>query len=313
MEFKTLGRSGLKVSIAGLGCNNFGAKCDQSESAAIVHRAIDEGLTLFDTADMYSKGTSEEYLGKALKGNRHEVVIATKFRIAMEENPYMQGASRKYITYAVEQSLKRLGTDYIDLYQIHFPDEETPIEETLDALNDLVRAGKVRYIGCSNFAGWQLVEANRIAHEKGLTEFISAQNHYSLLERSIETELVPAARAYGVGILPYFPLACGMLTGKYQRDVAKPNNSRLALRENLWDMFATDANFDIVEKLEKFAKSRDKTILDVAMGWLASQDYIGSVIAGATTPDQVSANIASANWVLSDEEKEEVSLLALKL
>jgi aryl-alcohol dehydrogenase-like predicted oxidoreductase len=213
---------------------------------------------------------------------------------------------------AIEDSLSRLKTDYVDLYQIHFPDDETPIEETLSALNDLVHAGKVRYIGCSNFAGWQLVEANRIAAEQGLTKFISAQNHYSLLERKIESELVPAAKSYGVGILPYFPLACGMLTGKYKRDVAKPNNSRLALRENLGDMFATEENFDITEKLTAFAAERDKSLLDLAIGWLSSQSYIGSVIAGATSPEQIEANIAAANWVLTQEELDEVSLMSFK-
>lgn len=312
MQFKNLGNSGLKVSVAGLGCNNFGAKCDQKETTEIVHKSIDLGLTLFDTANMYSAGKSEELLGNALKGKRDDVIVATKFRVAMGEGPYDGGASRRHIMTAIEDSLSRLQMDYVDLYQIHFPDDETPIEETLDALNDLVHQGKVRYIGCSNFAGWQLVEANRIARERGLTEFISAQNHYSLLERNIEKELVPASRAYGVGILPYFPLACGMLTGKYKRGEAKPNNSRLALRENLGDMFATEENFDILEKLTAFAADRDKTVLDVAIGWLASQDYIGSVIAGATSPSQVEANIAAANWTLTQDEIDEVTLIALK-
>jgi aryl-alcohol dehydrogenase-like predicted oxidoreductase len=312
MQFKNLGNSGLKVSVAGLGCNNFGAKCDQKETSAIVHKAIDLGLTLFDTANMYSKGESEKLLGTALKDKRQDVIVATKFRVPMGDGPYDGGASRRHIMTAVEDSLTRLKTDYIDLYQIHFPDDETPIEETLDALNDLVHAGKVRYIGCSNFAGWQLVEANRIAAEEGLTKFISAQNHYSLLERKIESELVPAAKAYGVGILPYFPLACGMLTGKYKRGEAKPNNSRLALRENLGDMFATEENFDITEKLTAFAGERDKSLLDLAIAWLASQTYIGSVIAGATSPEQIEANVAAANWVLTQEELDEVSLMSFK-
>jgi len=312
MDYKTLGRSGLKVSVAGLGCNNFGAKCDQGETTAIVHKALDLGMTLFDTANMYSAGESEKLLGKALEGHRKDVVVATKFRMSMGDGPYDQGASRRHIMIAVEDSLRRLGTDYIDLYQIHFPDDETPIEETLDALNDLVHSGKVRYIGCSNFSGWQLIEANRIAKERGLTEFISAQNHYSLLERTIEVELVPAARAYNVGILPYFPLACGMLTGKYKRNEDMPENSRLALREGLSDLFATQENFDITEKLEAFAADKGKTLLDVAIGWLASQDYVPSVIAGATTPEQIESNVAAANWKLSDEEISEVSNLSRK-
>lgn len=312
MDYKTLGHSGLKVSVAGLGCNNFGAKCDQAETSAIVHKALDLGLTFFDTANMYSAGQSEKLLGVALDGHRKDIVIATKFRMSMGDGPYDQGASRRHIMIAVEDSLKRLGTDYIDLYQIHFPDDETPIEETLDALNDLAHAGKVRYIGCSNFAGWQLVEANRIAKERGWTEFISAQNHYSLLERTIEQELVPAAKAYGVGILPYFPLACGMLTGKYKRSQPMPNDSRLALREGLSEMFATQENFDITEKLETFAKDKGKTLLDVAIGWLANQDYIPSVIAGATSPQQIASNIEAANWKMSQEEISEVSHLSRK-
>lgn len=312
MHYKNLGHSGLKVSAVGLGCNNFGAKCSQEETTKIVHAAIDHGLTLLDTANMYAGSKSETFLGNSLKNKRDKVVLATKFRVPMGDGPYDGGASRKYIMKAIDESLTRLQMDYVDLYQIHFPDEETPIEETLDALNDLVRQGKVRYIGCSNFAGWQLVEANRIAAERGWTKFISAQNHYSLLERKIEAELVPAAKAYGVGILPYFPLACGMLTGKYKRDEVKPNNSRLALRENLSDMFATEENFDIVEKLTAFAQERGKTILDLAFGWLASQDYIGSVIAGATTPEQVIANIEAGKWILTEDEKTEVSKLAFK-
>ena len=313
MRYVNLGNSGLKVSIAGLGCNNFGAKCDEAATRAVVHKGLDEGLTFFDTADIYSTGASETLLGKALEGKRNDVVIATKFCGPMGKGEYMKGASRRYIMHAVEQSLKRLGTDFIDLYQIHFPDVDTPIEETLVALNDLVRAGKVRYIGCSNFSGWQLVEANRMAAEMGLTEFITAQNHYSLVERNVERELVPACEAYNVSILPYFPLACGLLTGKYRKGEDVPENTRFALRENLGDMFGTDQNYDIVDRLDAFARDRNKTILDAALGWLGSQPSVGSVIAGATTPDQVAQNITAANWELTAEESEEVSLTSLKL
>jgi aryl-alcohol dehydrogenase-like predicted oxidoreductase len=313
MRYINLGNSGLKVSVAGLGCNNFGAKCDEAETRAVVHKGLDHGLTFFDTADIYSKGESETLLGKALEGKRNDVVIATKFCGPMGEGEYRKGASRRYIMQAVEASLSRLGTDYIDLYQIHFPDVDTPIEETLQALNDLVRAGKVRYIGCSNFSGWQLVEANRMARERGLTEFITAQNHYSLVERNVEAELVPACTAYNVSILPYFPLACGLLTGKYKKGEDVPENTRFALRKQLGAMFGTDQNFNIVEKLDSFARARNKTILDVALGWLGSQETVGSVIAGATTSDQIEQNIEAANWVLSSEEKEEVSLSSLKL
>lgn len=313
MKYKNLGTSGLRVSIAGLGCNNFGAKCDEDQTKAVVHKALDEGITFFDTADIYSRGASETLLGKALAGKREEVIVATKFCGPMGDGEFMKGASRRYIMQAVEASLDRLDTDYIDLYQIHFPDVTTPIEETLSALDDLVHAGMVRYIGCSNFSGWQLVEANRMAKEMGLTSFISAQNHYSLVERNVERELVPAAEAYGVSVLPYFPLACGLLTGKYKKDEDAPENTRFALRAQLGDMFGTDQNFDIVDKLDDFARARNKTVLDLALGWLGSQKSVGSVIAGATTSEQIEQNAAGANWELTPEEAEEVSLMSLKL
>ncbi|HUD50464.1 aldo/keto reductase, partial [Parvibaculum sp.] len=292
MRMKTLGKSGLKVSVVGLGCNNFGMKCDQTETDAVVGKALDLGITLFDTADMYGgQGGSETMLGKALGARRKDIVLATKFGLPMGPGGYMQGASRRYIMNAVEASLKRLGTDYIDLYQIHFPDAETPIEETLSALDDLIRAGKVRYVGSSNFTGWQLVEAWYIAEKRGYAKFISAQNHYNLLDRKIETDLVQAANAYGASVLPYFPLASGMLTGKYKRNAAGPNDSRLVMWGERAKSILTDANFDIVEKLEAFAAARGRTILDVAFGWLASQPHVGSVIAGATKPEQVELNV----------------------
>src|SRR5579863_6134457 len=230
MEYRRLGNSGLQVSLAGLGCNNFGMRIDAEQSRAVVHRALDEGITLFDTADIYgNRGQSEEMLGKALGDRRKEIVLATKFGMAMGDGPYMHGGSRRYIAAAVEASLKRLGTDYIDLYQIHQPDTETPQQETLEALTDLVRAGKVRYIGSSNFSGWQTAEAACISRNQGLASYVSAQNHYNLLERRVERELVPACKHFGVGILPYFPLASGLLTGKYQRGAQPPEGTRLAL------------------------------------------------------------------------------------
>lgn len=312
MKFKNLGTSGLRVSIAGIGCNNFGAKCDEAQTKVVVHKALDEGITFFDTADIYSRGSSETLLGKALGGKREEVVIATKFCGPMGDGEYMKGASRRYIMQAVEASLERLGTDYIDLYQIHFPDVTTPIEETLGALDDLVHSGAVRYIGCSNFSGWQLVEANRMAKEMGLTSFITAQNHWSLVERKVEQELIPAAEAYGVSVLPYFPLACGLLTGKYRKGEDVPEGTRFALREQLGAMFGTDENYDVVDKLDAFARNRNKTVLDVALGWLGSHKTSGSIIAGATTADQVEQNAAAANWELSSEESEEISLMTLR-
>jgi aryl-alcohol dehydrogenase-like predicted oxidoreductase len=313
MRFKTLGKSGLKVSVAGLGCNNFGMKCDQAATDAVVHKALDLGITLFDTADVYgNKGGSETLLGKALGPRRKDIVLATKFSLPMGEGDYMKGASRRYIMQAVEASLKRLNTDYIDLYQLHFPDPETPIEETLCALDDLVRSGKVRYIGCSNFAGWQLVEAHWIAASKGLTPFISAQNHYNLLDRKIEFELVPAAKKYGAGILPYFPLASGMLTGKYRRGGNGPEDGRLMLAPGMGKNILTEANFDLVEKVTDFAAARGKTMLDAAIGWLAAQDHVASVIAGATRPDQVEANVKAANWDMTPEERDEIGKLTFR-
>lgn len=312
MRYKNLGTSGLRVSVAGIGCNNFGAKCDEAATKTVVHKALDEGVTFFDTADIYSRGASETLLGKALEGKREEVVIATKFCGPMGDGEYMKGASRRYIMQAVEASLERLDTDYIDLYQIHFPDVNTPIEETLSALDDLVHAGMVRYIGCSNFAGWQLVEANRMAKEMGLTSFITAQNHWSLVERKVENELVPAAEAYGVSVLPYFPLACGLLTGKYRKGEDVPEGTRFALREQLGAMFGTDDNYDVVDKLDAFARDRNKTVLDVALGWLGTHKAIGSVIAGATTADQVEQNAAAADWELSAEEAEEINVMTFK-
>lgn len=313
MRFRTLGKSGLKVSVAGLGCNNFGMKCDQAATDAVVHKALDIGITLFDTADVYgNKGGSETMLGKALGPRRKDIVLATKFSLPMGEGDYMKGASRRYIMQAVEASLKRLNTDYIDLYQLHFPDPETPIEETLCALDDLVRSGKVRYIGCSNFAGWQLVEAHWIAASKGLTPFISAQNHYNLLDRKIEFELVPAAKKYGAGILPYFPLASGMLTGKYRRGGNGPEDGRLMLAPGMGKNILTEANFDLVEKVTDFAAARGKTMLDAAIGWLAAQDHVASVIAGATKPDQVEANVKAANWEMTPEERDEIGKLTFR-
>lgn len=313
MRVKSLGRSGLKVSVVGLGCNNFGMRIDQEMTDKVVGKALDEGITLFDTADAYgNKGGSETMLGKALGARRKDIVLATKFGLPMGEGELMKGASRRYIMNAVEASLKRIGTDYIDLYQVHFPDPETPIEETLRALDDLVTAGKVRYIGCSNFASWQVAESWYIAKELGANKFVSAQNHYNLLDRKIEAELVPAAKAYGASILPYFPLASGMLTGKYKRGMDLPNDGRLTVWGERGKQILSDENFDMVEKLSAFAEARGHSLLDLAFGWLASQPHVASVIAGATKPEQIEANVAAGKWELTAEEIEEVNKISFR-
>lgn len=297
MEYRQLGDSGLTVSVVGLGCNNLGRRLDAARTDAVVNAAVDAGITLFDTADVYhgEHGFSEELLGKALGARRDEVVIATKFGGDMQgvNGPdWGVRGSRRYIRKAVESSLQRLGTDWIDLYQLHVPDPVTPIEETLAALSELVAEGKVRYIGSSQFAGWQVVDADWTARSNGLEHFISAQNRYSLLEREVEDELVPACEHLGLGILPFFPLASGLLTGKYQRDAEPPEGSRLATQpERL-----ARADFDKLEALDIFAAERDLTMIDVAIGGLAAQPAVASVIAGATTPEQITQNVAAGLW-----------------
>jgi aryl-alcohol dehydrogenase-like predicted oxidoreductase len=311
MEYRHLGRSGLQVSAVGLGCNNFGMRCDFDQSKAVVHQALEAGITLFDTADVYGgQGRSEEFLGKILKGNRQDVVIATKFGMKMGEGPHKSGGSRKYIMSAVEDSLRRLDTDYIDLYQMHRPDPETPMEETLRALDDLVRSGKVRYIGNSNYAGWQAAEAHYVAKQANLTPFISAQNEYNLLDRRIEAELVPACNAYGLQVLPFFPLASGFLTGKYRQGQDLPAGTRLANAGPMAARVLTDKNYETLGKLEAFADARGKTMLDLAIGWLASLSHVGSVIAGATKPEQIDQNVAAGGWRLTAEELAEVDAIS---
>ena len=311
MEYRHLGRSGLQVSVVGLGCNNFGMRCDFDQSKDVVHRALDAGITLFDTADVYGgQGKSEEFLGKILKGRRQDVVLATKFGMKMGDGPHKSGGSRKYIMSAVDDSLRRLDTDYIDLYQLHRPDPETPIDETLRALDDLVRSGKVRYIGNSNFAGWQAAEAHYVAKQANLTPFISAQNEYNLLDRRIEGELVPACNAYGLSILPFFPLASGFLTGKYRQGQEMPAGTRLANAGPMAARVLTDKNYEVLGKLEAFAEARGKAMLDLAIGWLASLSHVGSVIAGATKPEQIDQNVAAGGWKLTADELAEVDSIS---
>jgi aryl-alcohol dehydrogenase-like predicted oxidoreductase len=302
MRYRSVGTSGLVVSVAGLGGNNFGRRLDVHATRAVVDAAMDAGITLIDTADSYGSGRSEEFLGEVLSGRRDQVVLATKFGHRNVDMGYGPAAGAKggrgYIVRAVEQSLRRLRTDYIDLYQIHTPDPTTPIEETLTALTELVARGMVRYLGHSNFAGWQLAEAGGAARQLGTAGFVSAQNHWSLLERGAEAEVVPAARHYGLGVLPYFPLANGLLTGKVRRGVPPPEGSRLARRLD----YITDDKLDRVEALVGWAQEHGVTVLDVAVGGLAAQPGCSSVIAGATSPEQVKANAQAAGWVPSADE-----------
>jgi 1-deoxyxylulose-5-phosphate synthase len=311
MQYRRLGRSGLTVSVVGLGCNNLGrpgtATLEQEGTDAVVHAALDAGVTLFDVADTYgaTAGLSEERLGAALGARRAEVVLATKFGMdAGGANGPDFGArgSRRYIVQAVEASLRRLGTDWIDLYQFHTPDEATPVEETLSALDDLVRSGKVRYIGHSNRAGWQIAEAEFVARQLGTERFISAQNHYNLLDRRAELEVLPAARAYGLGVLPYFPLANGMLTGKYSAGSA-PAGSRLSHTRT---QMVRDADLDQLRRYGDFARDRGLTEVDLAFSWLAAQEPVTSVIAGATRPEQVRQNAEAVRWVPTEAERAEL-------
>ena len=307
MKMRRLGASGLKVSEVGLGCNNFGMRIDQAATQGVVDAAIEAGITLFDTADIYGGTKSEEFLGKALGKRRAEIVLATKFGMRIGDDPRRMGGSRRWIMRAVEDSLTRLGTDYIDLYQLHAPDADTPIDETLRALDDLVTQGKVRYLGNSNFTGWQIADADWTA--AGSTRFVSAQNLYSLLERKVEFEVLPACEHFGLGFLPFFPLASGLLSGKYRRGEPPPNDSRLAAWGARGAAAMSDKNFDKVETLEAWAAERGHTLLELAFAWLLGHAVVSSVIAGATSPEQVKTNAATAAWTLTLEEVDEVGAL----
>ncbi|RAK58982.1 aldo/keto reductase [Phenylobacterium hankyongense] len=309
MQMRRLGESGLKVSEVGLGCNNFGMRIDQQQTQAVVDAAIEAGITLFDTADIYGATQSEVFLGKALGKRRHEVVVATKFGMQIGDDNRKKGGSRRWIMRAVEDSLARLGTDYIDLYQFHQPDPDTPIDETLRALDDLVTQGKVRYLGNSNFSGWQIADAGWTARTQDRTRFVSAQNQYSLLERKVEHEVLPACERFGLGFLPFFPLASGLLTGKYHRGQKPPEGTRLAAWGPRGAQALSDRNFDKVEKLETWAGERGHTILELAFAWLLGHPVVSSVIAGATSPEQVRGNAATAEWKLTPDEVKEVAEL----
>lgn len=314
MEYRYLGNSGLQVSVVGLGTNNFGrrldAGIDADQAAAVVRECLDQGINFFDTADVYGgRGPSEEYLGRALQGHRQEVVIATKFGARMGDQPMRSGGSRRWMMQAVEDSLRRLGTDYIDLYQVHQPDPRTPDEETMRGLDDLVRSGKVRYVGASNYPGWRLARSQSIAQACGYAPLVSIQSEYNVLNRKLEAEVIPAAQHFGISLVPFYPLASGLLTGKYRRDATGATGRLAQGRDSISGYELTAENFDRVERLEAFARERGHTILELALSWLASLDYLGSIIAGATRPEQVTANAAAASWRLSREEMAEVDAL----
>jgi aryl-alcohol dehydrogenase-like predicted oxidoreductase len=305
MELRRMGDSGLWVSAVGIGCNNFGMRIDESGTKAVVDAAFDAGITFFDTAESYGgaePGRSEEFLGKALAGRRDDAVVATKFGSRQVAGTYPAGGSRRYVADAVERSLRRLGTDYIDLYYLHRPDPGTPIEETLGALADLVHAGKVRYLGASNFAAWQLADAHHVADRAHQPRFVATQDEWSLLRRRVEREIVPAANQFRIGVVPYFPLASGLLTGKYRRGEDAPEGTRFAAIPPFSSGFS-ERDWDRTERLVGFADERGHTPLELAMSWLAGQPGVASVIAGATSPEQVAANAASIEWDLTDGDR----------
>jgi aryl-alcohol dehydrogenase-like predicted oxidoreductase len=312
MQKRKLGSSTLEVSVVGLGGNNFGGRIDFAATERVVHKAIELGVNFIDTADSYgNRGGSEEELGRILGDKRKAIVLATKFGLPMDDAGTLRGASRRYIMQAVEASLKRLRTDWIDLYQLHRPDAQTQIEETLRALDELVRQGKVRFIGCSNLSAQQVIAADDTARQHRLATFVSCQDEYSLLERGIERELIPTARARGMSILPYFPLASGLLTGKYRRGAALPPGSRLARNARHAQEFISERNWRIVDELAAFAARRGRSMLELAFSWLLRDAVVASVIAGATTPEQVEQNVAAAGWTLSAEDLAEIDRITL--
>jgi aryl-alcohol dehydrogenase-like predicted oxidoreductase len=302
----------IEVSEVGLGCNNFGRRVDAAGSVAVVGAALDAGITLFDTADVYGDGASEELLGRGLSGRRDEAVVATKFGGRMLGGPDEHGGSPAWIATAVEASLRRLGTDHLDVYQLHEPDPRVPIEETLGALGELVERGLVREIGCSNFTADGLIEADGTARKLGTARFVSAQHQWSLLRRDVEDEVVPACERLGLAVLPFFPLASGVLTGKYKPGEPPPAGSRLAGNPSLADRFLTDRDVETATALEGFARDHGHTLLELAVSWLLSWPVVCSVITGATRPAQVTANVAAAGWQLTDEDRAEVDRLTAR-
>ena len=313
MEQRNLGKSGLRVSAVGLGCNNFGGRIDLGATRRVVHKALDLGITFFDEADTYGdpRGDSETCLGQILGDRRKDLVLATKFARPMDSSGRFEGASRRYIIAEVEASLKRLRTDWIDLYQQHQPDPLTPIEETLRALDDLVHQGKVRYIGSSTLPAWQVVEARWTSKHYGLHHFVSCQEEYSLLARGLDQEMMPVLESYGLGLIPFRPLADGLLTGKYQRGVPLPAGTRLGSMPRAAGRYLSDQNWAVIEHLEGFAAERGHTLLDLALSWLLRRPAVASVIAGATTPEQVEQNARAADWALTTDDMDEIDRLTL--
>ena len=311
MEYRNLGRTGLQVSAVGLGCNNIGRQVDQENANAIINKCVEMGITLFDGADVYGAqpGRGEEVLGKALKPHRRNVVLATKGSGRMGEGPYWAGASRRYLMDALDASLKRLGTDYVDLYQVHFPDPSTPIDETLRALQDMLASGRVRYVGCSNYSVAQLSEAAVVAQREGLPMFVSAQNRYNLLERDCRRDFVPLCERLGIGVLPFYPLASGLLTGKYRAGEPPPTGTRLTSGIHFYAGVLDNADYVTIGKLTDFAAERGHSILELAIGWLASQPAIGSVITGATKVEQIEANAKAGDWRLTPDEMQQIDAL----
>ena len=307
MKQRQLGTTPLKVSAVGLGCNNFGLRIGNDAARVVIHKALDLGITFFDTADVYGhRGGSETCLGQYLGARRKDIVLASKFGNAMDDAGTMKGASRRYIMTAVEASLKRLKTDWIDIYQLHRYDTTTPLEETMGALDELIQQGKIRYAGISTVAAWRLVDMQWTATHHGLHPLTTCEVEYSLLVRDPERELIPAMQAHGMGLLPYYPLASGFLTGKYRRNAAMPADARLAKGKRYEEMFMTDANWTRVENLTAFCAQRRRTLLELAFSWLAAQPVVASVIAGATQPEQLESNVNSADWALTPEELAEI-------
>ncbi|HEY1474962.1 MAG TPA: aldo/keto reductase [Pseudolabrys sp.] len=312
MRERQFGTTELRVSPLGLGCNNFGGRLDAAGARKVVHAALDAGITVFDTADIYGlRGGSETILGETLGSRRKDVVLVTKFGMAMDEEGRLKGGSARYVANAIEASLKRLRTDWIDLCYLHRPDPETPIEETLRALDALIKQGKVRYIGCSNMSAQQIVAAQQASRANGLNRFVSCQDQYNLLSREIEAEIIQAMQAHHLSLVPYFPLASGMLTGKYQFDAPIPAGSRMSYKRYS-DRFLNDGNFRIVEGLREFCAKRGRTLLELAFGWLLSKALVGCVIAGASTPEQVNQNAAAVDWRLDAAEMAEIDRLTAK-
>ncbi|MFC4638415.1 aldo/keto reductase [Deinococcus hohokamensis] len=310
MQTRALGHSGLQVSVVGLGCNNFGGRLDQAATDAVVRRALDQGITLFDTADIYgNRGGSETMLGRALGLERGRIVLASKFGVAMDDSGQLQGARPAYVRQALEASLRRLGTDYLDLYQLHRPDPDTPIEDTLGALDELVQEGLVRSVGVSNMPAAEVRAADEVSRRQALVRVTSCQDEYSLLVRDLEAELVPVMRELQIGLLPYFPLASGLLSGKYHAGQPLPEGARITASEGAQQRYLTERNWQVVEQLRLFAEGAGHSLLELAFSWLLAQDVTSSVIAGATRPEQIDQNVAAAGWVLSADELAEVNRL----